>query len=93
MKGPGEVELSLRFSRLCFYQEDHMNNEIMMQPGDRFLRLKQVLELIPVGKTTIWRWVQEKRFPQPTKLTARTTVWKLSEINEYIRNAEPVRAA
>ena len=47
---------------------------------DRLLRLPQVLELIPVGRSTWWLGVKEGRFPQPVKLGPRTTAWRESEI-------------
>ena len=52
--------------------------------GDRFLRLPQVLEIIPVSKTTWWKGVQEGIFPKSIKLTPRTTVWLESEIYEFV---------
>ena len=37
----------------------------------RYLRLKSVLELIPVGRSTWYRWIQCGIAPQPTKLSLR----------------------
>lgn len=47
---------------------------------DRLLRLPEVLELIPVGRSTWWLGVKKGRFPQPVKLGPRTTAWRESEI-------------
>jgi len=47
---------------------------------DRLIRLRQVLELIPVAPSTWWLGVKEGRFPQPIKLGPRTTAWRESEI-------------
>jgi predicted DNA-binding transcriptional regulator AlpA len=44
------------------------------------LRLAQILRLIPVSKSTWWAGVKTKRFPQPIKLTARTTCWRAGEV-------------
>lgn len=46
----------------------------------RLLRLKQVLEIIPVGKSTWWKGVKEGRYPQPVKLGPRTTAWVAADI-------------
>ena len=50
----------------------------------RYYRLKQILEVIPVSKSSIWQWVKEKKFPKPIKLGAKTTVWRSDSIEAYI---------
>lgn len=50
----------------------------------RFLRLPQVLELFPVSRATWWRGVKEGKFPQPVKLTERTTAWRMEDIEELL---------
>jgi prophage regulatory protein len=50
------------------------------QPIDGFLRLKQVLQLIPIGKSTWWEGVRLGKFPAPVKLSERVTVWRESDI-------------
>ena len=47
---------------------------------DGFIRLKQVLEIIPVSRATWWNGCKTGRFPKPYKICPRVTVWKLSEI-------------
>ncbi len=47
---------------------------------DRLLRVNQVLEIVPVGKSTWWKKVRSGDFPQPIKLGERTTCWKESEV-------------
>ena len=49
-------------------------------PATGFLRLYQVLLLIPVGKSSWWRGVKEGRYPKPVKLGPRTTAWKAEDI-------------
>jgi predicted DNA-binding transcriptional regulator AlpA len=46
----------------------------------RLLRLPQVLELIPVGKSTWWAGVKTGRFPKPLRLGDRCTVWRATDI-------------
>jgi predicted DNA-binding transcriptional regulator AlpA len=50
----------------------------MSQKG--FLRLNQVLELVPVGKSTWWAGCKTGRFPKPVKLGVRTTAWRREDI-------------
>ena len=47
---------------------------------DFFLRLPQVLELIPISKSAWWQGCKEGRFPKPIKLGPRTSVWRSSDI-------------
>ena len=49
-------------------------------PAIGFLRLPQVLAIIPVAKSSWWRGVKEGRYPKPVKLAPRTTAWKAEDI-------------
>mgnify|MGYP005872227387 FL=1 len=51
-----------------------------------FLRLPQVLELYPVSPATWWRGVKNGRFPQPVKLTERTTAWRVEEVEALLES-------
>jgi predicted DNA-binding transcriptional regulator AlpA len=42
-----------------------------------FLRLDQVLKLIPVSKATWWNGCKSGQFPKPYKLGPRITAWKV----------------
>lgn len=53
-------------------------------PNTGFIRLCDVLKVIPVSKTTWWKGIQEGRFPKPVKLTERTTAWRVSDIQQLI---------
>lgn len=50
--------------------------------ADRLIRLPQVLELVPVGKSTWWQGVASGRYPPPVKLGPKITAWKLSDIQK-----------
>jgi prophage regulatory protein len=54
-------------------------------PEMGFLRLPQVLEVIPVGKTCWWEGVRSGRYPKPVKLSARCTAWRAEDIRELIK--------
>lgn len=54
-------------------------------PEIGFVRLPQVLEVIPIGKTCWWEGVKAGRFPQPVKLSARCTAWKAEDIRLLIQ--------
>lgn len=50
----------------------------------RLLRLRQVLEIIPIGKSTWWAGVKSGRYPQPLKLGPKTTVWLAADIYSLV---------
>ena len=52
---------------------------IVLQAG--FLRLPQVLKLIPVCRATWWNGCKSGRFPKPVKLGPRTTAWRVEDIS------------
>ena len=50
-----------------------------------FLRQPQVLALVPVSKSTLWRRVQAGTFPPPLKLSERVTVWRAEEVQAWMQ--------
>ena len=55
-------------------------------PITGFLRLPQVLSIIPVGKTCWWKGVKSGRYPKPVKLSARCTAWRAEDIQALIEH-------
>jgi prophage regulatory protein len=45
-----------------------------------FMRLPEVLKLIPVSRATWWNGCKDGRFPAPYRLGRRTTAWKREDI-------------
>ncbi|WP_374289640.1 helix-turn-helix transcriptional regulator [Desulfovibrio desulfuricans] len=56
-------------------------------PTYGFLRLPQVLAIIPISKSAWWEGCRIGRFPRPVKLGPRTTVWRAEEIAAFIDQA------
>lgn len=57
-------------------------------PTEGFIRLPEVLAVIPVGKSTWWDGVKTGRFPRPVKLGPKTTVWPVRSIRALIEKIE-----
>lgn len=53
-------------------------------PTEGFVRLPQVLAVIPVSKTQFWEGIKTGRFPAPIKLGQRTTAWRVEDIRALI---------
>lgn len=52
--------------------------------NDRVIRVGEVAELLGVGKSTVWLWDSEGKIPKSFKLTPATTVWRYSEIIDWL---------
>lgn len=62
---------------------DHNLVEVVGLTG--YLRLPEVLQLIPVGRSTWWAGVRSGRYPQPTRaLGQRITAWRVEDIRALI---------
>jgi predicted DNA-binding transcriptional regulator AlpA len=55
---------------------------------NRLLRLRQVLALVPVSKSTWWSWVASGKAPKAIKLSERTTVWRASDIMDFLTKVQ-----
>lgn len=53
-------------------------------PETGFLRQHQVLAFVPISKSTLWRRIQARTFPEPVKLSERVTVWRAEDIRHWI---------
>lgn len=53
-------------------------------PQVGFVRLKKILQVYPVCKTSWWEGVKSGRFPQPVKLSERCTAWRAEDIRALI---------
>ena len=54
-------------------------------PAYGFLRLPQVLAIIPISKSVWWEGCKTGRFPKPVKLGPRTTVWRAEDIAALVQ--------
>ena len=50
----------------------------------RVLRLKEVRHKTGLGRSTIYRWMDEGRFPRPARLGARSVAWIEHEIDDWL---------
>lgn len=62
-------------------------------PTMGFLRLPEVLRHYPVSRSTWWTGVRSGRYPQPVKLGARCTAWRVEDVRELIERTASVKAA
>jgi predicted DNA-binding transcriptional regulator AlpA len=55
-------------------------------PETGFVRLSQVLTVIPIGRSTWWAGVKSGKYPKSIKLSIRCTVWKAEDIHGLIKD-------
>ena len=54
-------------------------------PTTGYLRQSQLVgPILPIGATTLWRWVKEGKFPQPIKLSPRVTAWRAEDVRDWM---------
>jgi predicted DNA-binding transcriptional regulator AlpA len=57
-------------------------------PQPRYLREKDLLKVIPISKSTLWRKVARGAFPKPIKLSEKITVWRTEDIEDWFNEQE-----
>ena len=57
-----------------------------------FLRLRDVLKLIGVSKSTLYDWIKKELFPSPRQLGPRCVGWSAEEVQRWIDEREPTHA-
>lgn len=54
-------------------------------PATGFIRQSQLLgPMLPIGATTLWRWVRQGKFPKPVKLSERVTAWRAEDVRAWL---------
>ena len=46
---------------------------------DALLRWRQLREIVPVARTTVWRWTKLQKFPAPLRING-LTAWRWSDV-------------
>ncbi len=59
-----------------------MNQAI--KQSEQFLRIAQVMDLVGIKKSTVWKWIHTRNFPKQHKLSVRVSVWKRTEVQEWM---------
>lgn len=57
-----------------------------MEKTRAFLRLKDILKIFPVSKSTWWQGVKDGNYPKPYHLSQRTTAWQIEDIEKLIES-------
>lgn len=70
-----------------------VNNELVLGelPATGFVREKWLVNqpkgragVLGISRTTLWRKVMAQEFPQPVKLSAGVTAWRVEDVRKWI---------
>lgn len=62
------------------------NVTMTAEPHDRIIRIRTVLELTGLSRSTLYRKVQEGTFPKQIALSKRCAGWRQSEVQTWMQN-------
>ena len=52
------------------------------------ISIKEASKILGVSEKTLWEWVRKGEFPQPIKLSPTITVWRATDIAEWMKSKE-----
>ena len=56
------------------------------QQESPFLRIDQVLKIVPICRSSIYMMIADGEFPAPKKLGKRAAAWSKKEIAEWVES-------
>jgi len=59
-----------------------MKSELL--PAVGFVRIKTILRIFPISRSSWYQGVADGKFPRPIRLGVRTSVWRVQDIRELI---------
>ena len=60
----------------------------IIDPNERVLSTRELLEKVPLHRATVYRMVDEGRFPPPIRLTRSRIGWRLSSVLGWLAQRE-----
>ena len=75
--------------RLCTTSQQPVPEPPPPSPA-RMLRMPDVVRRVGLGRSTVWRMVQEKTFPAPRRLGPRAVAWVEGDIANWVLNRPPL---
>lgn len=58
--------------------------DIVERRVTRLIRLKEVQHRVGLGRSTIYRWMSEGKFPKPVQLGGSTVAWAEGDVDQWI---------
>ncbi len=69
------------------------NNQVAIDLDERIVTTSELLDVIPLDRSTIWRMARAGVFPKPIQLTESRIGWRWSAVKRWLdeREAHPPR--
>jgi len=64
-----------------------MTDYALKNQSKGYLRARDVAAYLGIGLNTVWRWARIGRLPKGQQLSPRCTVWKMSELQDFLERA------
>lgn len=55
---------------------------------DKLIRIKELKSIVNISQSTLYRMIENNRFPKPVKVTNKINLWRYSTVMEWISNLE-----
>lgn len=49
-------------------------------PDSALVRVQTLMQLLGIGRATVWRWAQQGKLPAPLKISGGITAWRVGEL-------------
>ncbi|MBK7000946.1 MAG: AlpA family phage regulatory protein [Rhodoferax sp.] len=53
-------------------------------PGSAFVKQPQILQVVPISASSLWRWIKIGAFPRPIKLSDHCSVWRVQDVRQWM---------
>lgn len=60
------------------------NQVIATRKATRLIRLREVQHRVGLGRSTIYRWISEGKFPKPVQLGGYIVAWAEDDLEDWI---------
>lgn len=60
---------------------------------DRLLRIGEVVAMVALGKSSIYRMIAVGTFPAPLRIAPNASRWRYSEVRAWMDGLQPTRPA
>ncbi|MFI3218521.1 MAG: AlpA family phage regulatory protein [Methylococcales bacterium] len=57
-------------------------------PETGYIRISQLVKIIPFSACTIWRKAKNGTFPKPVKLSEQITAWRVEDVRAWMDSTE-----
>jgi prophage regulatory protein len=80
--------MSLRKTKLLEILMNHHPSTSGSHSGAAFYRVSGLIKLLGVGRSTIYEWIKDGRFPAPVRLGPKAVGFRADDIHAWIAARE-----